>query len=222
MDRDERKEHWERAWRAIEADAVSWYQAVPECSLAMIADAGIGPDEPVIDVGGGASLLIDHLLERGFVDLAVLDVSREALQRARCRLGARAARVEWIESDITAFEPTRPYRLWHDRAVFHFLTEAADRARYADTLRRALSPGGQAVIATFAPDGPRRCSGLEVVRHDAASLRTALGDGLELVDERAERHRTPSGGEQKFVYYRLVRRGAACADGLQSTAEESH
>jgi trans-aconitate methyltransferase len=215
MEENGRKAHWERVWSTRDDTATSWYQATPAVSLALIERAGAAPADPLIDVGGGASRLVDGLLDRGFSDLTVLDLSAAALDRARQRLGARAARVTWIEADVTAFRPARRYRLWHDRAVFHFLREAEDRARYVANLDRALAPDGQAVIATFAPDGPTRCSGLDIVRYDAAQLAAQLGPGWVLCEERAERHRTPAGGEQRFGFYRFARAGVPRSESVK-------
>lgn len=220
MNAIDRKEHWERAWTARPADEVSWHQEEPTRSLAMIEDAGLVPADALIDVGGGASTLVDHLLARGHEDLTVLDLSRAALDQARRRLGREADRVNWIEADLLAFRPARTYRLWHDRAVFHFLLDAADRDRYAAVLRRALAPGGQAVIATFAIDGPERCSGLDVVRYDAAGLQAALGHGLELVDIQHEEHRTPAGNIQRFGFFRFIRSNTPAPERLQSSGDE--
>lgn len=205
MESFDRKTHWEKAWRSKRADETSWHQAVPDLSLSMIRNSGLDPEEPLIDVGGGASPLVDHLLDRGFHDLTVLDISAAAIAQTRKRLGNRAKRVNWIESDITAFEPGRCYRFWHDRAVFHFLTSTADRQRYVEVLQRALAPGGHAVIATFAPGGPLKCSGLDIVQYDAAGLQAELVGGLALREQQIEMHRTPAGNEQKFGFYRFER-----------------
>ena len=220
MSEIDNKQHWERAWSERPADRMSWYQAEPRRSLAMIEDAGATPRDALIDIGGGASTLAGHLLARGFEDVTVLDLSRSALDSARRAMGRAADRVTWVEEDVTAFRPGRNYRLWHDRAVFHFLLEADDRERYAAALRRALLPGGQAIIATFASDGPRRCSGLEVVRYDAEGIVAALGDGLELVDTQPERHGTPNGTIQNFNYFRFIRANDDSSDPLQSVREE--
>ena len=214
------KGHWERAWSGRPADRMSWFQAEPGLSLSMIEAAGPDPADAVIDIGGGASSLAGCLLARGFMDVTVLDLSGAALALARQALGREAGRVTWLEEDVTAFRPRRAYRLWHDRAVFHFLLDARDRERYADALRRALPPGGQAVIATFAVDGPRRCSGLDVVRYDADGIVEALGHGLQLVETRRERHRTPSGAVQAFSYFRLIRTNDDSQDRLQSPGGE--
>lgn len=197
--------HWSAAWRDAAPETKSWHQDDPAPSLAAIEASGIAPDRPLIDVGGGAARLVDRLLDRGWTDLSVLDVAAEALDRARDRLGARAARVRWIVADVTRWTPERAYALWHDRAVFHFLTTPEDRAAYARTLDAALAPDGQAILATFALDGPERCSGLPVQRHDAASLEAALGPGFRLVETRRETHVTPAGAEQRFLRARFAR-----------------
>lgn len=198
-----RREHWDRVYRTRGARDVSWYQPRPEVSLALIAASGVARDSGIVDVGGGASSLTACLLDDGYSRLAVLDVSGEALRHARSLLGARAADVEWIEADVTSFAPPRRFGLWHDRAVFHFLTEPGDRRAYAASLRRALQPDGAVVLATFAPDGPPTCSGLAVARHDEASILAALGDDFRLEETRRETHVTPWRSEQRFLYVRL-------------------
>jgi SAM-dependent methyltransferase len=203
----DRKRHWERVYTEKSAHETSWYQAVPTPSLQMIRHAADGATPSLIDVGGGASLLADVLLEQGFLDLTVLDISARALEQARLRLGPRADRIEWIEADVTEFVPGRSWEIWHDRAAFHFLIDPADRARYVDVLRRALVVGGQAIIAAFAPDGPQRCSGLEIVRYKAQTLAGELGPGFELEEERCEVHLTPAGSEQRFGFYRFRKAG---------------
>lgn len=205
MQINERKQHWETAWAGKPHRELSWFQSVPTRSLELIERADIQKTEPVIDVGGGASPLAGCLLDAGFSDVTVLDVSGTALERSREDLGDRAARVNWIEADVTRFEPGRRYALWHDRATFHFLTDPTDRRRYAQALHAALRPGGQAIIATFAPGGPRKCSGLDIVQYDAERLAAELGSGMECCEERLEFHLTPGGKEQKFGFYRFRR-----------------
>ncbi|HEX7045766.1 MAG TPA: class I SAM-dependent methyltransferase [Burkholderiales bacterium] len=200
-----RKAHWEQVYREQAPHSVSWYQRTPELSLALIAKTGVSPDAWIIDVGAGASMLVDHLLEAGYRHLAVLDISAAALAHARQRLGPKADRVEWYEADITEFQPPRSFDVWHDRAVFHFLTEPAERARYAAALRRTLKPGGHAIVATFAVGGPTRCSGLDIVQYDGAALLRELGSGFTLQEEVGEVHLTPGGREQPFTYFRLSR-----------------
>lgn len=168
----------------------------------------MGKDAGVIDVGGGASVLVDFLLDAGFSKLAVLDISAAALEHARRRLGKRADSVEWLEADVTTFQPARQFGLWHDRAVFHFLTDEVDRQKYVQALKRTLTLGGQVVIATFALDGPPKCSGLEVARYDAASICAELGAEFRLVEQASETHTTPWETEQKFGYFRFARKNA--------------
>ncbi len=201
-----RKAHWEEVYRTRPTTEVSWFQAEPALSLALIRTAEIGSDEPIIDIGGGASLLVDRLLAEGFAQLTVLDISGVALSHARGRLGSQAEAVEWIEGDVTHFEPPRPFALWHDRAVFHFLTEVADRRRYVQTMARSLRPGGEALIATFAVDGPTRCSGLEVVQYDRQRLTAEVGEHFTLLESLEETHTTPANAEQRFAWFRLRKR----------------
>ncbi len=195
-----RQVHWQTVYRSKGETDVSWFEAEPAVSLDLVARAGTPPEAAVIDIGGGASRLVDHLLDRGFADVTVLDLSEAALAAARARLGGRAAQVQWIVADATTWTPPRRYHLWHDRAAFHFLTEPADRTAYMARLRQAIAPGGHVVIGTFAPDGPARCSGLPVIRHDADSLAAALGPGFVLVDTRRQAHVTPSGPVQRFQF----------------------
>jgi trans-aconitate methyltransferase len=201
----QRKQHWEQVYRDRQPGEVSWYQAHPEYSLDLIAGTGLGKTGAIIDVGGGASRLVDRLLAAGYQDVTVLDIAGAALDHARTRLGPRADRVTWLEGDVTAFRPARPYALWHDRAVFHFLTDPGDRRRYRDILLQALPAGAHAVIATFAPDGPSQCSSLPVARYDAQQLQTTLGNGFELLETRREAHLTPAGKTQHFLYFCLRR-----------------
>lgn len=206
-----RKEHWEQVYQTKATDDVSWFQTHPTVSLQLIEASGVGQDAGIIDVGGGASVLVDCLLDAGYHQLAVLDISAAALEHARHRLGKRAGTVEWLEADVTTFQPARRFGLWHDRAVFHFLTDKVDRQKYVETLKRALTPGGQTVIASFAIDGPLKCSGLEVARYDAAAIRAELGAGFQLVEQVSETHTTPWATEQKFSYFRFKRSGSAQA-----------
>ena len=208
MDPDlaERKSHWESIYGSRPPEALSWHQADPALSLRLIRQALPELEAPLIDIGGGASRLVDGLLEAGYRDLTVLDVSATALGLARLRLGQQAAAIAWVEADVTRFQPQRRYRLWHDRAVFHFLTEAEDRRRYVAALDAALEPGGQLIIASFAIGGPERCSGLEIVQYDAPKLSAELGDAFELLEQQDVLHRTPTGAEQAFSFFRLRRR----------------
>lgn len=201
----DRKRHWEDVYRNKAPTEVSWYQSEPSLSLQMIATCDAGPHTAIIDVGGGASVLVDRLLARGHESVAVLDLSSAALGRARERLGRGADRVEWFEADVTEFVAPHRYDIWHDRAVFHFLTDPNDRRRYADVLRQTVPAGGCVIIASFALDGPTQCSGLDIERYDADKLLRALGCGLELRDCVSEVHLTPAGKEQRFQYFRLQR-----------------
>ena len=202
----DRRDHWNRVYRTKALDSVSWYQRRPDVSLELIAACGVAKDAGIIDVGGGASLLVDYLLNLGYSKLAVLDVSGAALDTSRTRLEARAVAVEWFEADVTTFEPPHRYALWHDRAAFHFLTDSHDRGRYVATLRKSLKPGGTAIIATFALDGPPKCSGLDVVRYDEQSMAAELGAEFSLREVRREAHVTPGKAEQRFSYFRFERR----------------
>ena len=200
-----RKNHWERVYATKGERDVSWFEALPSISIEMLEAAGITPDTCVLDVGGGDSRLIDHLAARGFGCLAVLDVSAAALRRAQARLGAASSIPVWIEADVTADWTLKPMDVWHDRAVFHFLTEAEDRSRYLGHLRDVLRMHGTAIIATFALDGPDRCSGLPVARYSPVSLAAALGHGFSLIDARPYKHTTPWGSIQAFQYSRFLR-----------------
>lgn len=197
-----RKEHWDRVWREREPTGVSWYRPEPGTSLAFIEEADPPAGARVLDVGGGVTTLAGALLERGFRP-AVLDISREGLERARARLGERADEVEWIRADVTRFDPPRRWDVWHDRAVLHFLVEEVDREAYRRALLRALESGGVAVIATFAPEGPDRCSGLPVRRYGIEDLATWLAPELAAEAWTTEDHVTPSGSTQQFLVARF-------------------
>jgi len=195
------KKHWETVYETKPPDTVSWYSPHLETSLALIERAAPDHGAAILDVGGGASTLVDDLLGRGYRDVSVLDISAAALDVTRRRLGAAAAKVDWLATDLLAakLQPQR-YDLWHDRAVFHFLTAQDGRQAYVQQLLHALKPGGHAVIATFGPEGPQRCSGLDTARYDAAALARVLGPGLTLMDSMLEMHPTPFGTNQQFVY----------------------
>jgi ubiquinone/menaquinone biosynthesis C-methylase UbiE len=198
-----RKQHWEQVYTNKSALEVSWYQAEPLLSLELIHRSGLGQDAPLIDVGGGASLLVDRLQAQGYRQLAVLDISGAALAVARKRLAEHAAAIEWYEADVTQFSAPHPFSLWHDRAVFHFLTAADDRQRYVEVLKRTLVSGGHVIIAAFAIGGPTRCSGLEIVQYDTAKLMAELGPNFQLEEQQTEIHLTPAGKEQRFGFFRL-------------------
>lgn len=194
-----RETHWDDVYRTKGDNDVSWFEEVPQLSLELISDSA-RPESAIIDIGGGASRLPDALLSAGHTDVTVLDISAEALAKARERVEQSGGKAQWIVSDVTRWHPERAYDLWHDRAAFHFLTDPADQAAYRGVLDAALRSGGTAIIATFAPDGPEKCSGLPVVRHDGASIAAVLGSGFSLVRELRHEHRTPWGSVQKFQF----------------------
>jgi len=197
----ETRTHWEEVYETKAADEVSWFQEHSETSLALIQGTGVSKSASIIDVGGGASTLVDDLLADGFQNITVLDISAAALHVAQERLGSRAASVAWLDADITAVTlPEQHFDVWHDRAVFHFLTQAGDRHKYVDAVYRSVRPGGHVIVATFAPNGPLRCSGLDVVRYSPNTLHREFGNAFELVSHRRETHETPFGTEQQFVY----------------------
>lgn len=195
------KGHWEKVYQSREVDEVSWYRPHLDVSLGLIEDAAPDRDSAIIDVGGGEATLVDDLVARGYRDVTVLDISGAAIEVAKARLGTSAARVHWITGDITEVDlEAGRYDLWHDRAVFHFLTLAEDRAAYVRRVARAVKPGGHVIVATFGPEGPETCSGLDVVRYDAESLHGEFGPKFRLLDSVTERHETPWGTPQQFMY----------------------
>lgn len=195
------KAHWNNLYASKQPAEVSWHQAHLEKSLALIRATGVNESARVIDVGGGASTLVDDLLAVGFRDITVLDISSAAIRSAHARLGARADTVTWLEADITRVElPARNYDLWHDRAVFHFLTDAEDRRRYLEAVNHAVKPGGHVIVATFGPHGPLKCSGLDIVRYTPQDLHREFGADYRLVRSITEDHVTPAGKHQEFVY----------------------
>ena len=196
------RDYWQGIYQTKSPADVSWYQHRPDRSLQFIHATGIPLDAPIIDVGGGASTLVDHLLLAGFSDLTVLDIAPAGLAAAQARLGAAAGRVQWLAADVTRFQPERRYQLWHDRAVFHFLVAAEARAGYLTSLRLGLAPGGHLVLATFGPEGPTRCSGLPVQRYSLEQLNHLLGPTFHPIESTVEEHRTPGGSRQQFFYGR--------------------
>lgn len=204
-----RLQHWEDVWQARDPERVTWYQPSLTRSLAIIDGLSLPREHPIVDVGGGASTFVDDMLARGFEDITVLDISAAALKRSRQRLGDAASAIHWIEADVLTVRLPAAFQLWHDRAVFHFLTEPADRAAYATVLREALRPDGRVLIATFGPDGPERCSGLPTSRYSGTTLLAALGPGWQLCAAELEDHVSPAGVRQQFLYALLQRsRGA--------------
>ena len=199
------KSHWEKVYGVKAATDLSWYEAQPAQSLQEIQASGVNFADPIIDVGGGASLLVDELLRAGYRDVTVLDISADVQRKVRERLGDAGAAVHFIQSDVTTFTPPRRYALWHDRAMFHFLVSKEDRKHYRNALHRALTPNGLVVIATFGPEGPDKCSGLPVARYDSDTLLAELGPAFQLLSSSLVTHRTPWGTEQQFLYCRLAR-----------------
>ncbi|QWR77437.1 class I SAM-dependent methyltransferase [Candidatus Magnetomonas plexicatena] len=193
------KEHWDRVYTCKQTTEVSWFEAHPEMSLRMIKSTGVQVDGAIIDVGGGASTLSDVLIADGYQKITVLDISAAALQKSKERLGELAHRVKWLDADITETKLPDNYDIWHDRAVFHFLTDADDRKKYVDTLRESLNSGGYVIISTFSIEGPMKCSGLDVVRYSPETLHRELGDDFTLEESVNVEHVTPAKGVQKFI-----------------------
>ncbi len=206
MNPQDRKEHWDNVYENKSPDNVSWFQQEPTTSLRMIHDTGVEHDAAIIDVGGGASVLVDRLLDAGYSNLSVLDISSSSLQHTKQRLAERADQVDWIAADITEFSPPQQYMVWHDRAVFHFLTKKPDREKYVAAVAHSVPVGGHVLISAFAIGGPEKCSGLEIVQYDSPKLMNEFGGGFALVSEISEMHITPGGGEQKFSCFRLSRK----------------
>jgi SAM-dependent methyltransferase len=195
------KDHWEQVYSTKLTDRLGWYRPHLQTSLNWIEKLGLDADAPIIDVGGGASTLVDDLLGAGYRSITVLDISEHALSFVRSRLGEKAEQVTWLTGDITSIDlPVHHYELWHDRAVFHFLTEDEQRQEYRDKLVSALAPGGHLIIGTFAPEAPRSCSGLPVRRYDQHQLLDTLGGEFELLSHRKRKHVTPGGVEQMYLY----------------------
>ena len=198
---ENKKTHWETVYETKPADSVSWFQPHAKKSLEIIQATGQNKHAALIDVGGGASTLVDDLLNLGYDNLSVLDLSAAALKVAQDRLGAKAATVNWLVGDITTVSlPANAYDIWHDRAVFHFLTEEADRRSYVAQVMRSVRPNGHIIIATFAEDGPEKCSGLPVMRYSPEALHQEFGRGFQLVSQDKETHHTPFGTDQQFIY----------------------
>jgi ubiquinone/menaquinone biosynthesis C-methylase UbiE len=196
-----KKKHWENVYSTKQDDQVSWYREHLENSLRMILQTGVGREAAIIDIGGGSSTLADDLLQNGFADVSVLDISSTAIKRSKERLGTRAAQVEWIEADITQVSlPENHYDVWHDRAVFHFLTSANDRRKYVELVMRSLKTGGHIIVASFGLNGPAKCSGLDVLRYSPETMHKEFGDEFKPVNSFSENHQTPFGTTQEFIY----------------------
>ena len=197
----ESKAHWEHIYKSMGVREVSWFQEHAAQSIELIKKTGVSLAAKIIDVGGGASTLVDDLIEQGYSEITVLDISGTALRRSQKRLGQRASLVKWMEVDITRAElDPNFYDVWHDRAVFHFLTNKTDRAQYVRAVLRSVKMGGHIIVASFGLDGPEKCSGLNIVRYSAESMHREFGDDFELVDTTTEVHHTPFGTDQQFIY----------------------
>ena len=199
------KAHWEGVYSDKAVDEVGWFKPHFDVSLSLIAEASASPSARVIDIGGGASLLVDSLLDRGYDHVAVLDIAAAALEHAKRRLGEKADLVQWLVADVTELKSLDRFDIWHDRAVFHFLVNAADRQKYAALVKQTIPIGGHVIISTFSPTGPEQCSGLDIRRYSSDSLTAELGDGFRLIKEVPEVHVTPRGKSQSFMYAMLLR-----------------
>ena len=194
------KTHWENIYATKQANEVSWTQAVPQTSLNFIHNSGLNKDAPIIDIGGGDSKLVDYLLDEGFENVSVLDISEKALEKTRKRLGNKAGKVNWIVSDITEFQPQTKYDFWHDRAAFHFMTTSSQIVQYLSVARQAIKQNGFITIGTFSEQGPEKCSGLDVQRYSEATLSNELKNGFEKIKCIAEEHTTPFNTKQNFLF----------------------
>ena len=200
-----RKKHWGDVYQEKLHSELSWYQKEPKLSLEFIRCTNVASNDAIIDVGGGASVLVDYLSKESFTNLTVLDISENAIAVAKKRLGDTAKSIEWIVSDITQFDTSQKFSLWHDRALFHFLTDPSDREIYVKALIKAIRTEGHLIIATFATGGPEKCSGLEIVQYDSEKMIAELGDNFSLVEERKEIHITPANNEQEFIFFHFLR-----------------
>ena len=201
-----RKNHWEHVYKKYSSTDVGWYQTYPESSLKLIHNTGVGTDIGIIDIGGGTSNLSGLLFDQGYKKLAVLDISGNSIEKAKSQLGEKSRLINWIEADVTKYNFREQYDVWHDRAVFHFLTKAEDREGYINSLNQALKLNGHLIIATFSLDAPPKCSGLSVVRYSPETLQSELGDNFILAEALVEDHLTPSGVKQKFIFCRFIKR----------------
>ncbi|CAB1084836.1 hypothetical protein D1AOALGA4SA_12343 [Olavius algarvensis Delta 1 endosymbiont] len=203
--RRKRKDHWEGIYQRLAPNEVGWHQTFPKMSLKSINRTSVGTGGRIIDVGGGTSSLTRHLLDMGYRDLTVLDISGKSIKKAKLQLGEKSSSTNWIEADITSYEFKEQYDVWHDRAVFHFLTKTEDRKRYIDALNQALNLNGHLIIATFSLDAPPKCSGLPVVRYSPETLQKEFGQNFNPVEIYEEEHVTPSGAVQNFICCRFIK-----------------
>ena len=202
----DKRSHWEQVYETKHPRTVSWFQTEPTVSIELVQNSGVKKTDAIIDVGGGASGFADCLQSRGYKNVTVLDISSAAIELSQKRLGERSRTITWYATDITAFEPPHSFALWHDRAVFHFLTNPSERRKYVEVLKRSVPKNGHVIIATFSIGGPEKCSGLEVEQYDAPKILDTLGDGFQLVEEVGETHITPQKRAQEFSYFWLIRR----------------
>ena len=200
------KKHWENAYQKESSEELSWYQDRPERSLELIAATGVGFDGNIIDIGGGTSKLAGLLVVQGYRKVTVLDIAARSIEQAKSRLGEQADKIAWIEADATNYNFREKYDIWHDRAVFHFLTDIQDRKRYVDAVQHSLKIGGHLIMATFCLKGPRKCSGLPVVRYSPETLHNEFGNNFALVETFVEVHLTPSRAQQEFIYCSFTKR----------------
>ena len=200
-----RKQHWEQVYSQKQSTEVSWYQKHPERSLELIKATGVNQSASIIDIGGGASLLVDFLLKAGYKHLSVLDISPAAIKQAKSRLGSDGSKVEWIEQDITELKTDRCFDVWHDRAVFHFLIDEKDRISYVKAMLSTLNIGAHVIIVAFDANGPKKCSGLKVMHYSPEKMSAVLGGSFQLIETRTENHLTPGGSSQSFVYCCFIR-----------------
>lgn len=200
-----RQQHWENVYQTKQGDKISWFQPSPDLSLKLIEATGINKGDAIIDVGSGTSRLVDYLLANGYSNISLLDISSTAIQATKKRLGIQAESINWLISDVTEFSLNHPIKLWHDRAVFHFMTNKNDRNAYIHQLKQYLPAEGHLIIAAFSPEGPIQCSGLDIVQYDSNLIQQTLGQEFKLQETVCEIHLTPAGGEQHFNYFRFQR-----------------
>ena len=206
MESTDKKAHWENIYQTKQLTEVSWYQPKPITALGYIAKANLPKDAAIIDMGGGDSFLADYLLEEGYTDITVLDIAQAAIERAKARLGANAAKIQWIVADAANFTPTRQYDFWFDRAAFHFLTNDADIANYTRAAAMAIKPGGHLVVGTFSDQGPKKCSGIEIKQYTDASLAAVFSSNFDLISYEYINHETPFNTVQNFIFCSFKRR----------------
>lgn len=197
---ENKKDHWNKVYETKKPTEVSWYEPMPEVSLTYITDCKLEKDAAIIDIGGGDSFLAEFLLAQGFTDITVVDISEKAIERAKERLGEKADEVNWIVADVSKFQPERQYDLWHDRAVFHFLTEESQIENYLSSVKDAVKPGGFVVMGTFSENGPTKCSGLEIKQYSISQMQDLFSEGFSTLSCKNIDHQTPSGGMQNFTF----------------------